>query len=88
MNNDIALAGAVRRGISVVFVTSVFGLLCAPGIAQLFGSRNASPISDENRTLSRERLHSLHRFQMRRIIRPSWSRFCKTISVFGRALSP
>ena len=52
MNNDIALAGAVRRGISVVFVTSVFGLLCAPGIAQLFGSRNASPISDENRTLA------------------------------------
>ena len=52
MNNDIALAGAVRRGISVVFVTSVFGLLCAPGIAQLFGSRNTSPISDENRTLA------------------------------------
>ena len=52
MNNDIALAGAARRWISVIFLTSVLGLLCAPGIAQLFGLTNTSPVSDENRTLA------------------------------------
>jgi hypothetical protein len=45
------LTRSIRRWTSVVFVTSVFALLCAPGLAQLFGL-DASPSLGENRTLA------------------------------------